>query len=795
MLQPLAALILVRPLLAALLLAMVMGASPGTLAQDVFGLTGETAQETSAPAATPLETLIEVLKDDTARQALIEELEARAAEEPAANAAAGEPSGASRLAGEAVTIGGEIAEFTQQASESAAETVNEVWRQVGRVPALFSALGAADYRAIGWIVLDLLIVVVITYGTYFTIRFLTERFRRLVNLRAVAAGRVAMVLAAFVILVSNLAIVFAAWAAGHVAALSLVGGAGEMAFHHSLFLNAFLLVEMVQAVARAVLAPRRPDLRLLRVSDEDASMLTGWLRWATSIFAFGQLLLVPVFARFISFAAAQAVSVLIYLAILAMAVNLVLRLRQTLADWLTGLTGKDPGGVLHFTARYWHIPVLVYLIVLFAVVIVWPQGVLIAMLGATLKIILAMILGSIAAGILARVIMTGVKLPSNINTRIPLLEQRLNAFVPRALTVLRILVFVLVVAVTLDTIGLFSVSGWLASESGARVAGSVLTIALIICVAFFAWLALSSWVDYRLQPANGTVKSRERTLLVLARNAATIAIIVFMLMFTLSEIGLDIAPLLASAGIIGLAVGFGAQKAVQDIITGIFIQLEGAIDVGDVVNIGGISGSVERLTIRSAGLRDVNGIYHIVPFSSVDTVSNFMRGFAFALADIGVAYRENLDDVKRAMLDAYEELKKNEAVAADLVEPELEWLGIEKFADSAVIVRARIKTLPGRQWAVNRAYNAEIKKIFDARGIEIPFPHQTLYFGEDKSGHAPPMHVVSVVERSQRYEHRPPVPQPATESPKPEASEPAQPTPASPPEIPDADDFSPPEDR
>jgi hypothetical protein len=203
------AITLVRRLLASLLLTIVLVASPGALAQDPFGLMGGTApEEPSAPAATPLETLIEVLKDDTARQALIEELEARAAQEPAA----GEPAGAAGLAGEAATIGGEIAQFTQEASESAAETVNEVWRQLRRIPALFSALGAADYSAIGWIVLDLLAVVVITYGTYFAIRFLTERFRRLVNLRAVAAGRVALILAAIVILASNLAMVLAAWA-------------------------------------------------------------------------------------------------------------------------------------------------------------------------------------------------------------------------------------------------------------------------------------------------------------------------------------------------------------------------------------------------------------------------------------------------------------------------------------------------------------------------------------------------------------------------------------------------------
>ncbi|MGV3650851.1 MAG: mechanosensitive ion channel family protein, partial [Devosia sp.] len=218
-------------------------------------------------------------------------------------------------------------------------------------------------------------------------------------------------------------------------------------------------------------------------------------------------------------------------------------------------------------------------------------------------------------------------------------------------------------------------------------------------------------------------------------------IVVMAAMFTLSEVGINIAPLLASAGVIGLAVGFGAQKLVQDIITGIFIQLEGAMDVGDVVEIGGKSGVVERLTIRSAALRDLHGAYHIIPFSSVDTVTNMMRGFSFAVLDMGVAYRENLEEVRAAMHDAFTEVKQTTEPGKDII-GELEWMGLEAFADSAVTVRGRIKTLPGKQWGVKRAYNGIIKRIFDERGIEIPFPHQTVYFGVDKAGMAPPLHMV-----------------------------------------------------
>jgi small conductance mechanosensitive channel len=233
---------------------------------------------------------------------------------------------------------------------------------------------------------------------------------------------------------------------------------------------------------------------------------------------------------------------------------------------------------------------------------------------------------------------------------------------------------------------------------------------------------------------------RERTLLTLLRNAASIAIAIITLMVTLSELGLDIAPLLASAGVLGLAIGFGAQRLVQDIITGIFIQFENAINVGDVVTVGGITGSVEKLTIRSVSLRDVNGVFHIVPFSSVDMVSNFMRGFSFHVADIGIAYSEDIDEAKGLMFEAFNDVKGNPAFARDVLGP-LEWFGVNQLGDSAIVLRARIRTRPGAQWGVGRAYNEAVKKRFDASGVEIPFPHMTVWFGQHKDGSAPPLHL------------------------------------------------------
>jgi small-conductance mechanosensitive channel len=286
----------------------------------------------------------------------------------------------------------------------------------------------------------------------------------------------------------------------------------------------------------------------------------------------------------------------------------------------------------------------------------------------------------------------------------------------------------------LDVAGLFDAGGWLSSPRGLAAIGTLVSVVAIVGVAFALWLALTSWVEYRLNPDFGSVPTaREHTLLTLLRNALTIVLLVITLMFALSEIGLDIGPLLASAGVLGLAIGFGAQKMVQDVITGVFIQFENAMNVGDVVTAGPVTGVVEKLTIRSVSLRDLHGVFHLVPFSAVEAVSNFTRDFSQYVVDMGVAYREDTEEAKKAMFDAFDELRADPEQAPNLL-GDLEWFGLDQFGDSAVVLRARIKTLPGKQWGVGRAYNGIVKRIFDERGIEIPFPHTTLYFGENKKG-------------------------------------------------------------
>lgn len=236
------------------------------------------------------------------------------------------------------------------------------------------------------------------------------------------------------------------------------------------------------------------------------------------------------------------------------------------------------------------------------------------------------------------------------------------------------------------------------------------------------------------------MKKRADTLSSVVRVALTIAIMAVGLVSILGELGVQIGPVLAAAGVVGLAVGFGAQQLVQDVISGFFILLEDQIRVGDVVEIAGKSGLVERITLRTVVLRDMAGSVHYVRNGQIDTVTNMTKEFSYYTMDIGVAYREDVDQVMEVIREVAAGLSADPELGTDILEP-IEIMGLDKFADSAVIIKARLKTKPIRQWAVGREFNRRLKKRFDAEGIEIPFPHVTLYMGQDKKGDAPPLHV------------------------------------------------------
>jgi small conductance mechanosensitive channel len=266
-----------------------------------------------------------------------------------------------------------------------------------------------------------------------------------------------------------------------------------------------------------------------------------------------------------------------------------------------------------------------------------------------------------------------------------------------------------------------------AMSSGIRVALIGMGMLLLLALTRHVLKRLRSLYEGALpSPAE---RRRADTLTHVLRDVARVFIVAVGTMMVLSEIGIDLKPLLAAAGLGGLAIGFGAQSLVKDVISGFFILLEDSIAVGDVVEIAGVSGVVEEVKLRTITLRDVSGSVHIVPNGIVDRVKNLTKGYSYYVFDIGVAYREDVDRVMAVLVDIAAELRADSLYAADILDP-LEMLGVDRFDESAVIIRCRLKTVPTQQWRIGREMNRRIKKTFDAKGIEIPFPHRTLYWGQ-----------------------------------------------------------------
>ncbi len=266
---------------------------------------------------------------------------------------------------------------------------------------------------------------------------------------------------------------------------------------------------------------------------------------------------------------------------------------------------------------------------------------------------------------------------------------------------------------------------------------------LLIVVLFF----LSRWLVRKiLRRATNTIKKqivkgkgnsvenekRADTLSGLTRSVIMVSLWGIFSLILLKELGVDIAPILAGAGILGLAVGFGAQELVRDSISGFFIILEDRIRTGDVVAINGTGGLVESISLRAITLRDLSGVVHTFQNGKIDSLANMTKEWSAMVFDIGVAYKENIDEVVETIQQVGDSLQKDKVFGAKILEP-MEIFGLDKFGDSALVVKARIKTLPIEQWGVGREFNKRLKVAFDKKGIEIPFPHRTIFWGDGQA--------------------------------------------------------------
>jgi moderate conductance mechanosensitive channel len=490
-------------------------------------------------------------------------------------------------------------------------------------------------------------------------------------------------------------------------------------------LNAYLLCRAVVAFTRLLVSPDTPRLRLVHLSDANAAYIMRWVRRIAIMAIFGYAMAEVGLLFGLYRVAHDALLKLVTLAVHVSLVIVVLQQRRPVAALIRGRRdATGPTAMLRArAARMWHVVAIFYLVALW---LVWafevPDGFarLIRVFVSTVIVVsLARLLMVAAAGALDR----SLRIDAELAARYPGLEERARRYHPIAGATLRAIIIAVAVVALCQAWGLDSLAWFDTGALGGRVVSALITIGVTLLLSLLAWEVANAAVQQHLarlsREAQAARSARLRTLLPMFRTTLLVAICLIATLTVLSEIGVNIAPLLAGAGVVGIAVGFGSQKLVQDIITGLFLLLENTMQVGDVVTLGGLTGTVENLSIRTIRLRALDGAVHIVPFSAVTTVTNMTRDYGYALLDISIGLNEEPDRITDILRDVARTLRAEPRWAA-AIRDDIEVMGVEKFVDLAYVLRVRVMTLPDQRWAVAREMNRRIKQRFDELAIESP---------------------------------------------------------------------------
>lgn len=726
--------------------------------------TTASAATSAAPApATPrldaattkqIEQLIGTLRDTAARNRLIHDLDllvaaSKAAPPPPAAAPAPPP-----------TLSARILQFLTEHVGVLGSQVTAVAGAFADLPQTWSWLRqqvADPANRIRWaeLVLGLSLVVIVGWGLQQGISRGLRRIHAMFTARRpeTLAGRLLLLLARLAL---DLVPITVFGVAGYTI-LSFVNPPLIVRLAALILVNAMILIQVVMALTRAVLAPATPTLRLPPITDETAAYIEIWVRRIAQTAIYGYFLGDAALLLGLPFSAEQAFLNLVGLVIALMLVILVLQNRAAIAALLRGHEDGEAAGeggagtrmaalraVRRRTAEIWHILAIVYIAVIYAIWSLNVSGGFAFMARATVMSAVVLVLARLAFSLIDRTIDRGFAVSADLRRQFPNLEMRVNRYLPILEQVVKAVVWLIVVMSLLDAWGVDSFA-WLDTPFGQRATSASVSIAIVLVLAVIVWEVMSNLIDTYL---NGHGKrghvarsARVRTLLPLLRNVLLVVLIVLVSLIVMSELGFDITPLLAGAGVIGLAIGFGSQTLVKDIITGLFILFEDTIQVGDVADLGsGHSGVVEAISIRTIRLRDGTGSIHTVPFSAVATVVNMTRDYANYLFTVNVAHREDVDEVMAVIREIGAGMQADPAYAHVILAPIDIW-GVDGFTESAVVIKGQIRTPPSQQWGVGREFNRRLKKAFDARGIQMPHHTTTVYYGEDKEGEAPPLRV------------------------------------------------------
>ena len=519
--------------------------------------------------------------------------------------------------------------------------------------------------------------------------------------------------------------------AGHLIAASSLGGQTTSQLILLAVVDAYAACAGVLCLVRMLLSPGASRLRLFHLRDSTAEYVTSWARRLIIIAVLGYVIGEAGLLLGLSNIAHDALQKATGLVLHVLVAFLVVRNRRAVRHWLRAPLGATGiwATIRNRFARIWHWAALFLLIsgwLIWAVEV--PHGYVavvhyfvvtaLVLIGARLTLLLVL-------GVVDRIMG-----PAPDTTLLyPGMHARLRIYHPAVSLALRLTIYLLCLLGLMQIYGLNAFVWLIESALGQRILSAAGTLAVTIVLAFAVWEtingAIQRYLD-RLQRDSQLAKSaRLRTLLPLLRSTLLITIVIVAGLMILSEIGINIAPLLAGAGILGVAIGFGSQKLVQDLITGIFLLLENAMQVGDTVTVSGLSGVVEALSVRTIRLRAGDGSVHIIPFSAVTSVTNVNRGLGNASINVAVPYDEDTDRVAEELKAIVAGMRADPELSAKMLS-DLQLWGVDKVDGGSVTIAGQVVCTDSGRWAVQREFNRRMKRRFQELGIRIFNPVQTI---------------------------------------------------------------------
>ena len=489
--------------------------------------------------------------------------------------------------------------------------------------------------------------------------------------------------------------------------------------------NAYVLCRVIMCITRTFVSPQTHRLRLIQCDDAWAAFIERWVRRISIVTVFG-FAFSEVGLLFGLYPSAHDVLIkMVGLVVHVMLIIVVLRSRLAIAARLRAPHRKSGpvASLQNGLANSWHRIAIFYIVALWLVAAAeihnGYQRLLHFFVVTTGTILVSRLLGIVLLGALDKL----VHIDADTSEEYPGLERRLGNYYPAVRVTLIAVLSAATGVVLLQVWGLRPFGWFSGGQLGAQLLSALTTSLITVVLAVVVWEAANAAVENKVasltRAAQTARAARLRTLMPMLRTGLFVTILIICGLIVLSQIGVNIAPLLAGAGVLGVAIGFGSQKLVQDLITGLFLLLENTMQVGDVVTLGGLSGTVEYLSIRTIRLRALDGSLHIIPFSSVTTVTNQTRDFSYALVDLPIGLNEEPDRIGDLLRDVVTKMR-DEPRWQNAITSDLEVMGVYSFTDTAWTMRVRIRTTPSQRWVVNREFNRRVKYCFDENAVQSP---------------------------------------------------------------------------